>query len=66
VAEIWNALKASIEMDEETRMVILSSADIIVGKPYDMTVCYDSRVRPLTLGAASVFGECPSVLPASS
>jgi len=41
-------------------MVILSSADIIIGgPPYDMTVCYDTRVRSLTLRAALVLRGCP-------
>lgn len=42
VAEIWQALKATTEVDRDMKLQIIESAGIIV-QSADMTVCYDER-----------------------
>ncbi|GLC46664.1 hypothetical protein PLESTB_001549100 [Pleodorina starrii] len=39
---IWDALKAACEADQETAKLLIESAGIIVAA-HDMTVCYDER-----------------------
>lgn len=41
-AEIWDALKAAVSLDESMAKAVLEAAEVKVMRP-DMSICYDAR-----------------------